>query len=334
MRHPVERALRGRSGVTIAELMVVAAVFAFMALLFVPALGRAREASRRAACVNNLKQMGFALKMYGSESPGGKWPTVATYYDEEVDCFTPGAPSTGIGGKTHFFWNPDQVYPDYLNDFTVIVCPSDKEFFIEDLESEILGVVDITYKCQFAPRGWSMLNNSYAYYGHVFDKLGDDPAWGVRREIVQEAIGFFCTGVPPGGLVSLQPLLAFVYIIDTEERLRPTVADRDYEFFPLPEITDEPVGNGDTNTLFRLREGVERFLITDINNAQARAEAQSGIPVMWDHTSTLPAPAGFNHLPGGTNVLFMDGRVEFVVYPGIGPTSVQAASFEGCLEDS
>ena len=32
-------------------------------------------------------------------------------------------------------------------------------------------------------------------------------------------------------------------------------------------------------------------------------------------------PAGFNHVPGGANVLYMDGHVEFEKYPGAFPAS-------------
>ncbi|MCC6696014.1 MAG: hypothetical protein IT365_10335 [Candidatus Hydrogenedentes bacterium] len=75
-------------------------------------------------------------------------------------------------------------------------------------------------------------------------------------------------------------------------------------------------------TLSRLREGVERFLITDINNPAGSAEAQSTIPVMWDTAlAGVGGNAGkvdvnhYNHVPGGSNFLFMDGHVEFGKYP-------------------
>ncbi len=39
----------------------------------------------------------------------------------------------------------------------------------------------------------------------------------------------------------------------------------------------EGYGNGGGNTIYRLREGIERFLITDINNPASNARAQSEI---------------------------------------------------------
>jgi prepilin-type processing-associated H-X9-DG protein len=62
-------------------------------------------------------------------------------------------------------------------------------------------------------------------------------------------------------------------------------------------------------TLYRTKDGIERFFITDINNAAGSAKAQSSIPLMFDLVSTVPDD--FNHVPGGSNVLYMDGHVEF-----------------------
>jgi prepilin-type processing-associated H-X9-DG protein len=78
-------------------------------------------------------------------------------------------------------------------------------------------------------------------------------------------------------------------------------------------------GTAGSTTLTKLREGAERFLITDINNPAGSAMAQSEVAVMWDRfvysTTDSDRRSRFNHLPGGSNVLFMDGHVEFVRYP-------------------
>jgi prepilin-type processing-associated H-X9-DG protein len=77
------------------------------------------------------------------------------------------------------------------------------------------------------------------------------------------------------------------------------------------------LGNGDGNTLYRLREGIERFLITDINNPAGSARAQSEMAVMWDAINLNMIKDGgmsFNHVPGGGNVLYMDGHVAWIRY--------------------
>src|SRR5690349_12661425 len=58
------RAVAGRGAFTLLELLVVIAVIAILAALLLPALGRAKLASRTAACKSNLHQLGLALRMY------------------------------------------------------------------------------------------------------------------------------------------------------------------------------------------------------------------------------------------------------------------------------
>ncbi len=90
-----------RRGFTLIELLVVIAIIAILAAILFPVFARAREKSRQASCLSNLKQQGTALMMYSSDYDG----IGPGYY------MLPG-----------YYWY-NLIYP-YVKNAQVFVCPS------------------------------------------------------------------------------------------------------------------------------------------------------------------------------------------------------------------
>jgi prepilin-type processing-associated H-X9-DG protein len=116
-----------------------------------------------------------------------------------------------------------------------------------------------------------------------------------------------------------------------------------FHFYGAWDPLRDEKGNIHPDTYVRLREGIERFFITDINNPAAGSTAASTLVTMldsWAATNWSPfvgvdvssLTLAFNHIPGGCNVLYSDGHVEFKKYADEHPVLKGGSGTTGVLQ--
>ncbi|MCF6286016.1 MAG: DUF1559 domain-containing protein [Candidatus Hydrogenedentes bacterium] len=253
-----------------------------------PALARAREAARRASCQNNLKQMGVVFKMYANESPGEKFPPRKTW-----NC-------DGLSLSDTMIFDGELLIPEYLTDVNLVWCPSwpGEASALERYDGAKGNDDGIVQPCE-------LVKEPFDYTGWLL--LEDENILGLSA--VTGLIGTDGTG--PGGRFEEAEFMGTPWGELALANVASNGAQSDEDFVVSGVNAGSQAGGG--NTMLRFREGIERFLITDINNAAASAQSQSTVPVIWDHISTNVYD--FAHIPGGGNVLYMDGHVNFLRYP-------------------
>lgn len=297
--------------ITIIEVLAAIVIIAVAAMIALPAIQNAQETKRTALCQDTLRRWGQAFSMYADEDPEQKFPPIQMVNRKKMQE----APESTDCLELHFIPQPDLLYPSLIDDLGMLYCLSDPE-----AEDDMAGISEDGLDGLFEE--FKVQHFSYVYLGWAFDRLGVESAqtmseFPVLSEMMQnsgmrDVESTYVTPQFAGGMDAL-----FSALLEGNNKPVPGqyflhAADNDLKVMEL-------LGNNGSDIIRRLGKGAERFLVTDQHDTNAMKQCTSRIGTMMDVYGGNGYMMYFNHIPGGSNVLFMDGHVDFVRYVGSAP---------------
>jgi prepilin-type N-terminal cleavage/methylation domain-containing protein len=120
----MKKFMKQKAAFTLIELLVVIAIIAILAAMLLPALAAAKRKAQRINCVNNLKEMGLAFRVWEGDN-GDHYPmAVSTAQGGSMEVTASQSTTAPQGGAGGFIWT-FLVMSNELSTPKLLLCTSD-----------------------------------------------------------------------------------------------------------------------------------------------------------------------------------------------------------------